>query len=333
MSLRGLLKKLGISLVTIFVSMSLTFFMLRLTPGNAFDKWAQDLAKKQGVSYEEARALVTSMSNYDPNEKLLHQFVRYVNGLLHGNFGASMYNQTLTVQSILEKALPWTIFVLTISLLISFIVGVNLGIIMAWKRKSILNPIISFYAIISNAIPNFLVAIALIIIFSFKLKWFPMRGAYDSSRAAPGFNMKFILDVLHHAVLPIATYVLTTLGSWALTMKGSAVSVLGEDYITAAWIRGVPENRIMKYYIKKNAMLPLVTSLAISFGYMMGGSALIENQFNYPGLGFYMAQAAGKRDYTIMQGLLLITSVTVIIANFIADIIYAKLDPRVKLED
>ncbi|MBL4935879.1 ABC transporter permease [Clostridium sp. YIM B02515] len=333
MSLRGLLKKLGISLVTIFVSMSLTFFMLRLTPGNAFDKWAQDLAKKQGVSYEEARALVTSMSNYDPNEKLLHQFTRYVNGLIHGNFGASMYNETLTVQSILEKALPWTIFILTISLLISFIVGVNLGIIMAWKRKSILNPIISFYAIISNAIPNFLVAIALIIIFSFKLKWFPMRGAYDSSRAAPGFNIKFILDVLHHAILPIATYVLTTLGGWALTMKGSAVSVLGEDYITAAWVRGVPENRIMKYYIKKNAMLPLVTSLAISFGYMMGGSALIENQFNYPGLGFYMAQAAGKRDYTIMQGLLLITSVTVIIANFIADIIYAKLDPRVKLED
>jgi len=333
MSLRGLIKRLGVSLITLFSSMVLTFFMLRLTPGNAFDKWAQDLAKKQGITYEEARSLVVAMSNYNPDESLLSQFFRYINGILHGNFGSSMYNQTMTVQSILEKALPWTVFILTVALLLSFIIGVNLGIIMAWKRKSIVNPIISIYAIITNSIPNFLVAILLIIIFSFKLKWFPMRGAYDSSVATPGFNIKFILDVLHHAALPIATYVITTLGGWALSMKGSAVSVLGEDYINAAWIRGVPEDRIMKYYVKKNAMLPLITSLAISFGFMIGGSALIESQFNYPGLGFYMSNATVKRDYSIMQGLLFVTSLTVIVANFIADIIYAKLDPRVKLEE
>lgn len=333
MSFRGLIKRLGVSLITLIASLVLTFFMLRLTPGNAFDNWARDLAKKQGVTYEDARSMVTAMSNYNPDEPLLNQFFRYVNGILHGNFGSSMYNETLTVKSILEKALPWTVFILTVALLLSFTIGINLGVIMAWKRKSIMNPMISIFSIITNSIPNFLVAILLIIVFSFKLRWFPMRGAYDASLATPGFNIKFILNVIHHAALPITTYVITTLGSWSLSMKGSAVSVLGEDYINAAWIRGIPEKRIMKYYVKKNAMLPLITSLAISFGFMIGGSTLIENQFNYPGLGFYMASATVKRDFSIMQGLLFVTSFTVIVANFIADIMYAKLDPRVKLED
>ncbi len=333
MSAKVMIKRFLTSLITLFAATIFTFFLLRMTPGNAYDKWAKDLALQRGITFEEARELVVGMSNYDPDEPMLKQFGRYVGGLLQGNFGHSMYNPNMTVNKILAKALPWTIFMLTIALLISFIIGINLGVIMAWKRKSVLNPIISTYAIISGAIPNFLVAIILMIVFSFKLRWFPMRGAYDAAVATPGFNLKFILNVLHHAALPILTYVLTSVGMWALSMKGTAVSVLGEDYITAAWVRGVPEKNIMNNYVKKNALLPLITSLAISFGLMLGGSALIENQFNYPGLGFYMGEAAVKRDYTIMQGLLFITSFAVIIANFIAEIVYAKLDPRVNLEE
>ena len=333
MPIKFITKRLFISLITLFAATIFTFFLLRMTPGNAYDRWAREIALSTGVTFEEAQEIVIGMSNYDPDEPLINQFGRYVKGLLKGDFGHSMYNPNLTVKDILAKALPWTLFMLTIALLLSFIIGINLGVIMAWKRKSILNPIISIYSIISGAIPNFLVAILLMIVFSFTLKWFPMRGAYDATKATPGFNIKFMLNVLHHAALPILTYVLTSVGMWALRMKGASVSVLGEDYITAAWIRGVPDQNIMKNYVKKNALIPLITSLAISFGLMLGGSALIENQFNYPGLGFYMSDAAVKRDYTIMQGLLFITSFAVIIANFVAELVYAKLDPRVNLEE
>lgn len=333
MSLKVTMKRLGISIITLFASMVLTFFLVRLTPGNVFDKWARDMAKTQGMEYGQARELVVQMSNYDPDEPLLKQFQRYVNGIMHGNLGTSMYDKTLTVNSILKKAMPWTIFMLTIALLISFVIGINLGIVMAWKRKGILHPIISVYSIITSAIPNFLVAIIFIIIFAFKLKWFPMRGAYNTNLVKPGFNIKFILNIFHHAGLPILTYVVTSVGGWALSMYGTAVSVLGEDYINAAWIRGVPEKKIMKNYVKKNAMLPQITALALSFGAMLSGSALIENQFNYPGMGFYMADALGKRDFIIMQGLLFVSSFAVIIANLIADMVYAKLDPRVRLEE
>jgi peptide/nickel transport system permease protein len=333
MSSKVLLKRLLFSLITLFSAMVLTFFLLRLTPGNAYDKWAKDLAQKQGITFEEAREIVVAMSNYDPDEPLIKQFGRYANGLLHGDFGCSMYNEKVTVTAILAKALPWTIFIVTVALLISFIIGINLGVIMAWKRKSILNPIISIYATISHSIPNFLIAILFIIIFSFKLRWFPMRGAYDARSAVPGFNLKFILNVLHHAFLPILTFVFTTLGGWALSMKGMAVSVLGSDYINAAWIRGVSEKNIMKNYVKKNAIIPQITNLTISFAVMLGGTALIESQFNYPGLGYYMADATIRRDYTIMQGLLFVTSFAVVIANFLAELIYAKLDPRVRTEE
>jgi peptide/nickel transport system permease protein len=149
----------------------------------------------------------------------------------------------------------------------------------------------------------------------------------------PGFNFPFILNVLYHGALPILTYVITTIGTWALTMKGSAVNVLGEDYIIAASIRGVSERTLMNRYVKRNAMLPLITTLAVSFGFMLGGSPLIENVFSYPGMGYYIGQATQQRDYTLMQGLLLVTSLAVILANLASDLIYAKLDPRVKLEE
>ena len=333
MSFKGLLKRIGVSLITLFSSMVLTFFLLRLTPGNIFDKMARDYAAKNGVTVEQATEIVTKMSNYNPHENFFLQFYKYISGMLHGNFGTSMYNSGLTVVNILQKALPWTVFILTIALSVSFIIGVNLGIIMAWKRKSILNPIISVYSIISTSIPNFLVAILLVIVFSFKLKWFPMRGAYDADVATPGFNIRFILNILHHAGLPILTYVLTSVGTWSLTMMGSSIAVLGEDYINSAWIRGIPEKRIMKYYVKKNAMLPLIPTIALSFGTMIGGATLIEGTFNYPGMGLYMGQAASRRDFTIQLGLIVVTSMTVILANFIADLIYAKFDPRVKMED
>lgn len=332
MKITVILKKMLMSVVTVLCAVLLTFFLLRLTPGSAIDGLARQLAQTNGITLEAAYERVAKMVNYDPREPLHKQLLRYVNELLHGNLGTSMIYQTVTVNEIVAKALPWTVFVLSISLLISFLIGIQLGTRMAWKRNSILEPIVSVYATITSAVPGFIIAILLLVIFAYNLNWFPYNGAYDID-VTPGFNLPFFWSVLKHAFLPILTYVITSVGGWALAMKGSAISVLGEDYVNAAYARGLSDRTIMKNYVRRNALLPLITSLAMNFGFMISGSALIENIFSYPGMGYYIAQASSQRDYTLMQGLLLVTATAVIIANLIADLIYSKLDPRVSIEE
>ncbi len=332
MTLKLVLKRIGVAVLTIALAVILTFVLLRLTPGSAIDAWARDYATQNNLTLEEAYRRIAAMINYNPNEPIYQQFFRYVNGLLHGNLGVSMIYQQITVNSIIASALPWTLFVTSVSLLVSFLVGMFLGVRMAWKRNSVLEPATSFYAVITSAVPDFIFAIILLVVFSYSLNWFPINGAYDPL-VTPGFHFDFIKSVLYHAVLPISTYVLTSIGGWALMMKGSAVSILGEDYITAAKARGVSESLIMSRYVRKNAILPLITGLAISLGGMLGGSALIENIFQYPGMGYYLGESVRQRDYTTMQGILLFLSITMVLANLIADLIYAKLDPRIKLEE
>nr|WP_276316325.1 ABC transporter permease [Paenibacillus artemisiicola] len=206
-----------------------------------------------------------------------------------------------------------------------------LGVRMAWKRNSVLEPVVSLFTVITSAIPDFIFAILLLVVFAYGLNWFPVNGAYDPF-VTPGFNLDFIVSVLYYAAMPILTFVITNIGGWALMMKGNAVSVLGEDYIIAAKARGISESVIMNRYVMKNAMLPMITMLAITFGSMLGGATLIENIFQYPGIGYFLGEATRTRDYTVMQGIMLFLSITMIVANLIADLVYSKLDPRIKVE-
>ncbi|HJD23081.1 MAG TPA: ABC transporter permease [Firmicutes bacterium] len=331
MSLKYLAKRVGSALLTLVAVTLVIFLVLRMMPGDILETKARDEAAQMGITYEEAYSRVATRYNYNPNEPILQQLVRYVGGLLRGDLGTSMTNPKLTVVSILVTALPWTLFVVSISLILSFIIGLQLGAVMAIRKKGIINNIITFYVTVVSTIPNYIVAILLSIVLVYQLGLFPQAGVY-SIDVTPGFNLPFLLSALHHAILPIATYVLTSTGGWILNMKGSSIHTLGSDYVFAARARGLPDSIIMRKYMKKNAMIPLVTTLAMSFGGMMGGAPLVEGQFKYLGMGTYLATAQGERDYILYQGLLLCVSVSVIIANLIADLLYSKLDPRIRLE-
>ncbi|HIZ19364.1 MAG TPA: ABC transporter permease [Firmicutes bacterium] len=331
MSLKYLAKRVGSALLTLIAVTLVIFLVLRMMPGDILETKARDEAAQMGITYEEAYSRVATRYNYNPNEPILQQLVRYVGGLLRGDLGTSMTNPKLTVVSILVTALPWTLFVVSISLILSFIIGLQLGAVMAIRKKGIINTIITFYVTVVSTIPNYIVAILLSIVLVYQLGLFPQAGVY-SIDVTPGFNLPFLLSALHHAILPIATYVLTSTGGWILNMKGSSIHTLGSDFVFAARARGLPDSIIMRKYMKKNAMIPLVTTLAMSFGGMMGGAPLVEGQFKYLGMGTYLATAQGERDYILYQGLLLCVSVSVIIANLIADLLYSKLDPRIRLE-
>lgn len=324
-------RRAGIALITLFVVMSLTFFLVREVPGDPLYEWAVELSQTYGMRIEEAYEQVKVIYGYDPNEPMSEQYINYFKGLLRGNLGTSMIYK-MSVNKILLTALPWTVFLLSISLLISIGLGMLMGIVIAWKRKTALDPIVTAYASFTGATPDYITALILLIVFAINLRLFPMKGAYDSA-LTPGFNWPFIKSVLRHAVLPISAYVFENTAAWAMAMKESAVSILGEDYIMAARARGLKERRTMISYMGRNAVLPLVTGLAIALGTMLGGATFIETIFAYPGIGWFLGQATTRMDFGLMQGLFLLTAAVTIFCNLVADILYSRLDPRIKLEE
>ena len=202
---------------------------------------------------------------------------------------------------------------------------------MAYRRGTAFDSIMTGIATVCNATPNYILALFLLFYLAFATGWFPTHGAYDID-IEPGFTLEFISNALWHATLPIMAYVITQFGGWALSMRGSTISVLGEDYVVAAEARGLPKRRIMLSYVGRNAMLPLFTAFAIRLGYIFGGSTLIETIFSYPGVGWYLYTSINRRDYVLMQAFFLIITVAVILSNLFADILYGKLDPRIKME-
>ncbi|MFP4498498.1 MAG: ABC transporter permease [Vulcanimicrobiota bacterium] len=324
-------RKIVISILTILIAITFTFILVRQMPGDIVHTLALQLQMQRGISYNEAREIAKAQLNYDPSVPVYIQYFKYITNLVfRGNLGMSLHFR-IPVATIIKSALPWTILITSSSVILSFIIGTLLGTTVAWRRKSILDPIVTLYATVTQAIPDFLIGLILLVIFGVMLGWFPMRGAYGPD-VTPGFNLAFIGSVLYHAILPIVAFSIQAVGGWALGMKASATSVLGEDYINVAKAKGLSEQRIIVNYLGKNAILPLITSVAIALGAMLGGSMLVETIFGYPGLGYFFAQAINLKDYSLIQGLFLITTVAIIFANLIADIIYTKLDPRIKLE-
>ena len=332
MSTHYILKRLGIAVLTIAVSSILSFVLLRCMPGDIFQNQARERARALNIPLDEAYRQIVLQYNYDPSEPMLKQAARYYGGILHGNLGVSMYNPGRTVNDYVAYALPWTLFIVCIALALSFFLGIGLGGVMAWRRKGWLSSFIMLFCTITSSIPVFVFAFLLMVFFVFQLGWFPMSGAYDIM-VDPGFNLPFFLSACYHAVLPIFTFVLVSMGSWALQMKASGIAVMGEDFIFAARARGIPESVIRTRYVMRNAMLPIVTSVAIVFSGMIGNGAFVESVYIYPGMGKILAEASGRRDFSVMQGVLLIISVTTILANFIVELFYSKLDPRIKREE
>ncbi len=328
-----MLRRVAAALFKIWIVITLTFFIVRLMPTNPIDAYVNELMDQYGFSYEEAKDQAAALFNIDLDSSLWDQYVQYMVNLFHGDLGTSYRSKGTPVIKMIAKFLPWTLFSVGVSLLISFTLGILLGMIMAYRRESLLDHTLSALASIFSAIPNYLVGMMILVFLGVQWKIFPitkMRGSM-SPGMKPALTWAFVKDIFYHALLPILTYVLTTIGTWMLAMKSSTISTLGEDYITVAKARGLPERRIVTAYVGRNASLPLFTQLAISIGFIVGGSALIEFIFVYQGIGQLLLSSINTRDYPVMQGVFLVITIAVILANFLADFVYGWLDPRIRL--
>lgn len=322
--------KVGISLLTLVLSIVLLFFLLRQIPGDIVELYALKLQGQQGITYDRAYELATQLLNFDPDENIFQAFGRYVGGLFRGELGESYLETGVTANSLIKTRLPWTLFISACALFISFFAGVTAGGYVAQRRKGIANKAASSYIAVSGSIPDYLMALLLVIVFSYRLKWFPAQNNYDAFSVTPGFNLPFIGSVLYYAFLPVLSYTLVQTGNWIMQMRGSCIGVLGEDYILAARARGLSERTIRKKYMKKNALLPLITSFGVAFGALFGGATLMESIFNYPGIGLEISTRIITKDYMVVQGLIFFSAFMVIMVNLVVDLIYPLIDPRVR---
>lgn len=326
-------RRVSKALFTIVFVTSLTFFVIRLMPGSPVEAYIAKQMAEYGVSYVDAAAAASALFAIDPREPLYSQYFRYLGRLSHGDLGKSLVSSGAPVSRIILQYLPWTLFSVGLGLLIAFTLGITLGMVMAYRRETLLEHILSILASLFHSIPNYLLALMIIVFFGVRLGWLPMtkmRGSY-SPGVNPNLSVSFILDALYHASLPIVVYVLTSIGSWMLIMKSSTLAALDEDHVTAAKARGLRDGRITTAYVGRNAILPLFTQLAVAIGFVAGGSLLVEKVFQYQGVGLILGNVVNQRDYPVMQGIFLVITFSVVVANLLADLLYSRLDPRIRV--
>jgi peptide/nickel transport system permease protein len=325
--MRHLFRRIGFYLVALWASITLNFLIPRLAPGNPAEAL---IARFQGrIRPEALHALEIEFGI--SNQSLWVQYLQYLNNLAHGNLGISITYFPTPVSTVIAQDIPWTLTLIGLSTIISFILGTLVGIFLAWRRGTALDstipPILTFF----SAIPYFWLALLSLYILAYTLNWFPLNGGYDISTTV-GMNGPFIVSAIQHGILPALTIVVSSIAGWLLGMRNTMITTLSEDYVLMAEAKGLPQRRVMFNYAARNAILPNITGLAINLGFVVGGALLVEIVFSYPGVGFALLQAVQNSDYALMQGLFLIIAIAVLAANFLADIVNAALDPRVRQE-
>lgn len=320
-------------LLTVFVFLgaaTLNFFLPRLTGNDPISERLAQLGDSGGGM--SAAALTQLRESYNARFGLdlpvWEQYLNYMWDMVRLDFGYSIAYFPTRVWDLIAQALPWTIGLMVTSTLIAFVLGSTLGALAVWKRGAItgtLMPVMMVFA----AVPFYLVGLLLIYILAFQAQWFPIGGGFDSLRIA-GWNWDFAKDVLYHAFLPAMSIVLSSIGIWALAMRGMMVTVQGEDYMTFARARGVSDRRMFYAYGVRNAILPQITTLGLALGQVVTGAVLVEIVFSYPGLGNLLLQAVRGGDYFTIYGIVIILVLTISLVTLVLDLIYPLLDPRVR---
>jgi len=323
---RFLIRRVGFFFLTLWVALTLNFLIPRLMPGNpAIAIMARFHGRIQGSAL---KALEVEFG-VNSNESLLHQYWDYLRNTLTGHLGISTTQFPLPVSDVIRTALPWTLGLIGVTTILAFILGTSIGVWGGWKRGSWTDNVLPPVFIVTSALPYFWVGMMFILLFSAITNWLPANGSADTSLPV-GFTGPYIGSVLQHALLPALTILITTIGTWILTMRNNMITTVAEDYVRMGRAKGLSNNRIMYDYAARNAMLPSLTGFAMSLGFVVSGATLVEYVFNYPGLGFYLLQAAQNEDFALMQGLFLLITVAVLVAILAADILTAFLDPRTR---
>jgi peptide/nickel transport system permease protein len=323
--IRVLSRRIVFYLVTAWIALTLNFFLPRMMPGNAVDSVLSRLEGSGPVTPRAVQAMTLAFG-LKTNQSLWQQYVGYLSNVFHGNLGTSINYYPSSVASVILSSLPWTVVLVGLATIMAFVIGTGLGILAGWKRGSWLDGLVPFTTLLSG-MPYFWVGLILISVFAVGMPVLPFYGGAGANMS-PSFSGAFLASAAEHAILPAATIIISAVGGWLLGMRNMVVSVLSSDYIVLAEAKGLPRTRVVMAYVARNAILPSVAGFALALGFVVAGSIVTEVVFGYPGIGDILYISVTSRDYPLMQGIFLIITIVVLVANLLADIAYVFLDPR-----
>jgi peptide/nickel transport system permease protein len=317
--------------LTVWLGSTIIFTIPRLVPGDPVAAMVGRMSQSAGRVENSAELINSWRARFGLDAPVPIQYLNYLRNALTLDMGYSLAHFPATVRDMVAQAVPWTVGLLALATVISFILGNLIGALMAWAPtpgwiKRLLPLSLTF-----TSIPYFMLAILLIYVFGFGLRLFPTSGGYGRDLDL-SWNPAFILSVLQHAILPAISIVIASMGYWALGMRGMMVTNAGEDYIILARAKGLSASRLFLRYAVRNAVLPQVTALALTLGSIVGGATLVEYLFAYPGMGYLLYQAIVTNDYSLIQGIVFMLILATATAVLLIDLAYPFIDPRISYQ-
>jgi peptide/nickel transport system permease protein len=321
-----LVRRISFYLITTWAAVTLNFIIPRMMPGNPAEVL---VARFQGRLSPAALKSLTSLFGLNTRTGLAGQYIQYWDQLLHGNLGLSFSYFPEPVSQVIATSMPWTLVLIGVSTIVSFVLGTMAGVVIGWRRGSRLDTWLPTLTTFLASVPYFWFGIICVYLLGSNIHLFPASGGY-SLQTSPGWNLAFIGSAAYHAALPAITIVVSSIAAWLIGMRNMMVTTLSEDYVAMAEAKGLHPRRIMYAYAARNAILPSLASFAMSLGFVVSGAILTEIVFSYPGIGYVLYLGVSNDDYPLMEGVFLVITLAVLLANFLADIAYLVVDPRTR---
>lgn len=325
------LRRIGMFFLTIWFGTTLIFLIPRLMPGDPVQGMVSRMMAQAGRVENMEQIIAAWREKLGLDQPLIVQYGRYLGNMLTFDMDYSMAFFPARVNDMVLRGLPWTIGLLAIATVISFIAGNTIGALLGWRRTPGLVKSLLPFTLTFTSVPFFMLGMLLIYIFAYGLRLFPPTGG--SGRGyVPEFTPEYILNIIHHGMLPALAIVIASMGFWALGMRGMMITSDGEDFLILAQAKGLHLRRIFWRYSVRNAILPQVTALALSFGSLVAGSILVEYIFAYPGTGYLLYQGIVNSDYALIQGVVFVLILATSFAVLVIDLLYPLLDPRISYQ-
>ena len=319
-----LARRLATATITILLIVLVNFLLFRAMPGSPERVILRGMPNVTQERLEAARERWGLSKPVFPD-----QLVAYLGATASGDLGFSFVARGQTVGDVLAQRIWPTVILFGLGEVVAIILGLGLGAYSGWRRGGPVDYVGNGVSLILYSTPYFLLGMLLLLVFGAGLRWLPTFGMLSSGVTYPGL-LERAIDFLAHLALPLATVSLGLVGQYAIVMRSSIIETMSDDYVTTARGMGLRDGRILRHHALPNAMLPTVTLIAINLGYVVAGAITVEIVFNWPGLGTLTVEALTARDYPVLQGVFLLLSVSVVLANLAADLIYGMLDPRVR---
>jgi peptide/nickel transport system permease protein len=313
--------------VTLLIILTLIFIMFESLPAKP-----QDLLRTAPNIQQSQIDYMTSLYGYD--QPVHERYAKYMVNMLTFDFGIS-FSRADSVWNILEDRIPRTMILFGGATILAYIIGIYLGALIAWKRGGVTDGSTVVVSLVFYNMPSFWIGLIFLVIFASELDWFPLTGWYDETDVifglAPGTFLFKLFDIAWHMFLPMLVLLLLSLAGTVLLMRTAMLDVIGENYMITAKAIGLPERKVLFRHGARNAMLPVVTSFIIAFVFAIGGAVVLENVFSFPGMGALYIQSLSQLDFPVAEATLYIITLMVLLGNFVADLLYSYLDPRVRM--